>query len=272
MSPKDLHVVPGHYYSPIPSLEDFRFAEKNRGKVNLAGIELNENEQKSFVYEWLEFYPKILHWIQYETDKYNYENTWFFGSDAISLTLMFISRPPRKVVEIGSGHSTALIEDINKKWFNCELSIVTIDPNPERAKNLNLSTETLETKIQQVDYEIFTSLRDNDVLLIDSSHVLKAGSDVHYLFNHVIPHLAKGVKVHIHDIFYPFEYPSNWLDEKIAFNEAYALELLLRNSNKFKILYWNDFLENNHKEWFQINMPEMLFSKHQTGGIWLQVQ
>lgn len=272
MTWEELHVPPGHYYSPIPSTDDFLFANNNREKTNLAGINLNETEQMIIAHEWLNLYPEVIYWLQQETEKYTFENSWFFGSDAISLTLMLIAKPAKKIIEVGSGFSTALIEDINKHWFQSQLSIISVDPNPERARALNLTIDQLETKIQNVEFEVLMNLQKGDVLLIDSSHVLKAGSDVHYLFNSVIPCLASGVKIHIHDIFFPFEYPTDWLEVGIAFNEAYALQLLLRDSSKLRILYWNDFLEKTHREWFRENMPEMLSTKHQTGGIWLEVQ
>lgn len=271
MPEHELHVPPGHYYSPIPNKEDIEYAKDRRGNTNLGGIELDPLHQMKIAHDWIDLYPQVLHWLSSQTEKYTFDNTWFFGSDAISLSLMLVSQPPRNIIEVGSGYSTALIEDINQYWFNNEISIFSVDPNSERARSLNLSTEILETKVQEVSFDVFANLGDKDVLLIDSSHVLKAGSDVHFLFNHVLPHLAPGVKIHIHDIFYPFEYPSSWLDEHIAFNEAYALELLLRNSTKFKILYWNNYLESTQREWFETNMPETLSSDYATGGIWLQV-
>ena len=271
MPKHELHVPPGHYYSPIPNWEDVRFANENRGNTNLEGIELNPFQQMKLAHDWVEIYPQVLHWLNSQTKKYTFDNTWFFGSDAICLTLLLVSQPPQKIIEVGAGYSTALIEDINQYWFNNEISILSIDPNLERAHSLNLSTEILETQVQKVSFDVFSNLGAEDLLLIDSSHVLKTGSDVHYLFNHVLPHLAQGVKIHIHDIFFPFEYPASWLEENIAFNEAYALELLLRNSTKFKILYWNDYLESTQREWFETNMPETLSRTYVTGGIWLQV-
>lgn len=271
MREDELHVPPGHFYSPIPSNEDFIFAIENSGHLNLDGIDLREAEQLCIAENWREGYPDVVQWFHHQTDKYSPDNTWFFGSDALTLSLMLINQPAQKIIEVGSGFSTALIEDLNSHWFNNGLNVLSIDPNIERVQSLNLTTEVLQSMVQHVEYGVFANLQAGDVLLIDSSHVLKAGSDVHYLYNHVLPHLAAGVRIHIHDIFFPFEYPSSWLAEKIAFNEAYALELLLRNSTKFKILYWNDFLETTQSEWFLQNMPELLSNKYQTGGIWLQV-
>lgn len=271
MTNNNLHVPPGHYYSPIPSLADINVANETRNKKNLLGVDLFPQEQFKIAQHFAELYPEVINWLSFETTKYTLDNSWFFGSDAITLCLMVLTSKPKTIIEIGSGYSTALIEDINKQWFEEQIDFQTVDPNIERVKELKLNVKTLECPVQQLDLSFFSTLNSGDLLLIDSSHVLKAGSDVHFILSQVVPSLKSGVKIHIHDVFYPFEYPSFWLEDKISFNEAYAVELLLQNSNKIRVFYWNDFIENTNKDWFKSNMPQCLVSKHKTGGIWLEI-
>ncbi|MEO8801981.1 MAG: hypothetical protein ABI304_11880, partial [Rudaea sp.] len=84
----------------------------------------------------------------------------------------------------------------------------------------------------------FTALESGDVLFIDSSHVAKTGSDVNYLYFEVLPRLAPGVRVHIHDIFLPHDYPREWvLDENRSWNEQYLLRALLMHSKGFRVIF-----------------------------------
>lgn len=267
-SEQNLHVEPGHYYSPIPSEEDFQFAQENRGKRNLEGINFNHAKLFQLAEKFSLSYPEVMDWLTHQTRKFTLDNTWFFGSDAITLILMVLHSRPKRIIEVGSGYSTALLEEIQNRWFvGKKIEILSVDPNPQRANDLEISFPIFDCPVQKLDQEYFWSLQHRDILLIDGSHVLKAGSDVDYLFNEILPRLKPGVRIHVHDIFYPFEYPESWQEQKIAFNEAYALEMLLRNSDKIKILYWNNFLEQTHKSWFSEKMPACLESKFITGGI-----
>ena len=113
-------------------------------------------------------------------------------------------------------------------------------------------------------------LRSGDVLFVDSSHVLKAGSDVQHLMDEVFPRLASGVHIHVHDVFYPFEYPPGWLATGCAVNEAYALRALLQSSAAYEIVLFNTFLERFHRAWFAAHMPLVLEGRYPSGGIWLR--
>lgn len=271
MSESELHVEPGHYFSPIPSSGDFAFADDFRDQKNLSGISLNRSQQFELARVFATSYQTVETFFRAQGGKFVTSNSWFFGSDAYTLVLMLIQHAPKNIIEIGSGFSTALLEDVDRYFFQGRTKILSIDPNPERVHELNLDVSLFEGPVQKCAPLIFKTLNAGDVLMIDSSHVLKSGSDVNYIFNEILPTLNKGVKIHIHDIFYPFEYPTAWLQKKVAFNEAYALSLLLRDSQKFTIIYWNDFLETLEREWFQDNMPGCLNSRFKTGGIWLEV-
>lgn len=146
-----------------------------------------------------------------------------------------------------------------------------IEPYPERLKSLltpHDNVRIIEEKLQDVDTDIFSSLQAGDILFIDSTHVSKIDSDVNlYLFN-ILPRLAKGVLIHIHDIPYPFEYYKEWIYNGRAWNEAYMIRTFLQFNTSFKIKFWGSYFENVHKELYFKHMP--LCAKCPGGSLWLE--
>jgi len=148
-----------------------------------------------------------------------------------------------------------------------------VEPYPQRLRSLLLPgdeerMELLDVPLQEVDPARFAELEENDILLVDSSHVSKVGSDVHRILFDILPLLAKGVYVHFHDIFYPFEYPEAWIMKGIAWNEAYLVRAFLQYNRAFEIVLFNTYLELKHPDWFKSNMPLCL--KNPGGSLWLR--
>ncbi len=115
---------------------------------------------------------------------------------------------------------------------------------------------------------MFKKLEENDILFIDSSHVAKVGSDVMYEYFDILPVLKSGVIIHVHDMFYPFEYPEEWIKQGRAYNELYIVRALLMDSKKYKIIFFNDMMVKKYYEKYQEswmgNYP--IFG----GSLWLQ--
>lgn len=111
-------------------------------------------------------------------------------------------------------------------------------------------------------------MEEGDVLFIDSIHVSKVGSDVNYLFFEISPRLKKGVYIHLHDIFYPFEYPKEWIFSGKVWNELYLLRAFLQNNYNYKILFFQNIMEKRHKDKFMEKWP--LNAPIHGGSIWLQ--
>jgi hypothetical protein len=112
-------------------------------------------------------------------------------------------------------------------------------------------------------------LESGDILFIDSSHVGRAGGDVPWVYFNILPRLKSGVLIHIHDILYPFTYPETWLKQGRSYNEAFIVRALLMNSNRYKMIFFNDMMiskyENEYKEgWSTGNKP---FG----GSLWLRI-
>ena len=149
------------------------------------------------------------------------DQAWFPALDAAMAYVMVRERKPRRIVEVGSGHSTRVLA----KATGGLGEIVAIDPAP-RADIANLpGVRIVPTTLQAAPADVFDGLQAGDVLFIDSSHILMPGSDVDLLFNRVLPAAPSGVMVHIHDIFLPFDYPPEWGWR--AYNEQQGVAPLL---------------------------------------------
>ena len=112
----------------------------------------------------------------------------------------------------------------------------------------------------------------NDILFVDSTHVLKTGSDVHYEIFHILPNLKAGVIVHFHDIQYPFEYPDSWIfNENFSWNEVYALRAFLMYNSNFEILFFNNFFGRFGHDMILKSFASLAaFPESFGGSIWLR--
>jgi len=170
---------------------------------------------------------------------------------------------PKRIIEVGSGYSSAAMLDVDELFFNSEIQFTFIEPHPDRLRALLPDEDLggasiLEQPVQQVGLPEFELLDDGDFLFIDSSHVSKIGSDVNYLIHHILPKLSSGVIIHFHDILWPFEYPKKWLKAGRAWNEAYLVRAFLQYNSSFEILFFNSFLEQHHRNLLREKMPLML--------------
>jgi len=271
-----LHVPPGHPYSPIPSDDDVARAlrRSEEATASLPGIDLCEAAQLDLLDRLLPLYGDLPFQGPPGRHRYHYDNRFFTYADAVCYALMLRHLRPRQVVEVGSGYSSALALDVDELYLGGRTRFVFIDPDPRRLRSLVPPAELegrLEPRpVQDTPLSRFEGLRAGDVLFIDSSHVMKAGSDVQHLIDEVLPRLAPGVHVHIHDIFFPFEYPPGWLTTGCAVNEAYAVRALLQHSAAYRIVLFNSFLVRFHRDWFATHMPLVLAGAYPAGGIWLR--
>lgn len=266
----------GHYYSPVVNWvevkdNDCLWANKNAREIK--GIDLNDQEQIQLVKQFQEYYAEIP-WSKEASKKliYYFENFYYSYTDGIFLYSMIRHFKPKKIIEIGSGFSSALMADTNKLFFNNSIHLTFIEPFPERLKSLieNNNLENIiicEKKVQDVPLEMFENLKPGDFLFIDSSHISKTGSDVNHILFNILPQIKKGVFIHFHDIFYPFEYPKLWVYEGRNWNEIYLLRAFLMNNPNYKIRLFSSYLHADHKEIFE-KMP--LCYQNRGGNLWLE--
>ena len=233
----------GHFYSPFPSEDNienaikakrlFRFEAKE--ELYASDLELNLNK---VLLEGARLLPNLL---TVSDSLYPKDSQQFTIADAIVLFCVILENRPQKIIEIGSGHSSAFMVDI-RNFLNLDLEITCIEPYPTRLKETlrNRINEIVlkEMFVQDLEKEFWDSLDENCMIFIDSSHVSKAGSDVNHLFFNVLPNLKKGSLIHVHDIFSGFEYPEKWLREGRAWNEAYLLRAFLMFNDTFEIYLW----------------------------------
>ncbi len=237
---------PGHFYNPIPSIEEvlnYEYSTKY-DSIHYLGIDLNINNQWKLIEQAKDFYLEIPFTEKKSTHNlYYFENPNYSYADAIFYYFIIRLFRPKKIIEVGSGFSTCVSIDVNEIFFDNKIKLTSIDPYPDLLLNIsqNKCPELIKSKVQEVDVSVFQELEENDILFIDSSHVLKAGSDLNHLFFHVIPQLKDGVLIHFHDIFHWFRYPKEWIiNEHRGWNEIYALKLFLMYNNKFEIQLFNN--------------------------------
>lgn len=269
-------VPPGHFHSPLPDLEEVkrRAATLWPEKRSCPGIDLNEQGQRDWLERLAVFYPAFA-WPREAVPKHRYHlhNGFFEQGDAVMLYGMMRQWRPQRIIEVGSGFSSALMLDVNEQFLDGSVQFSFIEPYPERLQRLLRESDRqrcrlLATPVQDVPLALFQELGPNDFLFIDSSHVSKIGSDVNYLFFEVLPALAPGVIIHLHDIFWPFEYPRAWIDEGRAWNEAYLLRAFLQDNAHYRILLFNDYLGRYQTEWLRLHMPLVL--ENPGGSLWLR--
>jgi len=232
------HIRPIHYYEPIP---DFRSitSEQLERRREFRSIDCGWDAQLQLLRDLSAF--------RIEFEAADFKNDYFNGLDAAVFYSLIRHLRPRRVIEIGSGYSTrfahkALTRNADGGRLTC------IEPHPEeRLNGLRLSVEVIQKRVEEIDVDFFSCLQANDILFIDSSHTVKFGSDVCYEFLEVLPTLRPGVWVHVHDIFFPHDYPAEWLlKRRLALNEQYLLEAFLSFNREFQVALANHWLTLDH--------------------------
>jgi predicted O-methyltransferase YrrM len=255
---------PGHYYSPIPSRHDVtRYAAGKfaQGPESLAGLDLNVTGQLAMIRALGPLTRDLTFSDEHTAEtRYYWENDGFAPGDATALAAMIRHFRPRRIIEAGAGYSTAVILDVSERYLTTPPAIECIDPEPERLRSLvrpgdEQRLTVHETIVQSLPLSFFERLEATDILFIDSSHVLKLGSDVAFLLLEVLPRLAPGVVIHVHDITTPFEYPPEWYDEGRAWNEAPVLRAFLAFNRNFEMLFFCDYLVRFHRDTLAAEMP-----------------
>lgn len=277
---------PGHFYSPIPDLNNVMAKQDSlfdRDSKECPGIDLRENSQLELLEKISSYYDDLPfpETPGYST-RYYYKNGLFGYGDAIILYSFLRHFRPQRVIEAGSGFSSALMLDTNRLFLEDSAHLTFIEPY-QYARLFDLvGREELEKHtviqepLQSVPPDMFRSLCENDMLFIDSSHVAKIGSDVTYIFFNILPALNPGTIIHFHDIHWPFEYPKEWVLQGRAWNEAYFLRTFLQFNNNFEILFFNPFIFKFHSGVIKEKMPLCLkalpapFQTNRSSSIWLR--
>lgn len=176
-----------------------------------------------------------------------FEQDWFPRLDGAAAYTIVRKLRPRKIVEIGSGHSTRfLAQAVVDANMACEF--LCIDPAP-RAKLAGLPVRHLPKVLADIEPGFVEQLGRGDVLFVDSSHIAMPGSDVDCLLGDVMPRLAPGVVVHVHDIFLPDTYPADWTWR--GYNEQLPVACLLQGG-AWEILFASHWVATRRPEWIEM--------------------
>jgi hypothetical protein len=268
-------------WSPIPATADLeRAAERWESPPReLPGIDLNKDGQLALLSELGRLagdadLPADAHpeW------RFHHDNGFYDYGSAIVLYGVMRHISPRRIMEVGSGFSSALMLDVNERFLDGTVECTFVEPLPHVRLLEVLRPEDMErvtivrSFLQDIDLSLFDDLEAGDILFVDSSHVSKMGSDVNLLITEVMPRLPVGTWVHVHDVFYPFEYPpnwaANWVKDGRAWNEAYQLRAFLEHNAAFRIEFFSDYLRRFEPEALERALPAAAASP--TGTIWLQ--
>jgi predicted O-methyltransferase YrrM len=274
---KKLGFPPGHFHSPIPCVEEIRRKEAqifDYAQRAIPAVDLNEEQQLALFHRFKRYYKEQpFEPYKKEGIRYFFENGYYPYADAIILYCMLRETRPQRIIEVGSGYSSCLMLDTNQLFLDNAISCTFIEPFPNRL--LSLLTEDdkrrnriIQANVQELDPNFIADLAEGDILFIDSSHVVKTGSDVNYIFFEVLPRLKKGVYVHFHDVMYPFEYPKEFVYDGRAWNEAYMLRAFLQYNDAFRIQFFYHFFERFQRDELAENTPLCL--KSGGASIWLK--
>jgi predicted O-methyltransferase YrrM len=268
-------VPPGHFYSPLPSADDVdALARHPAVAAPLPGVHLNHDLQLALLEELAPFYPSMPFTPQPTPGlRYRFENPSYSYGDGTLLYAMLRWLRPKRLIEVGSGFTSALTLDTNERFLDNRLECMFIEPYPELLQSLlkegdHQHVTILPTRLQDVDLSVFDVLEARDVLFIDSTHVAKVNSDVNRLFFEVLPRLAPGTFVHIHDVFAGFEYPLEWLREGRAWNEQYLLRAFMQFNDRFRVRLFGHDIILRHADWFRAHMPLCL--NNPGGAFWME--
>jgi hypothetical protein len=274
--------VPVHFYSPIPDLKDLEARKVWDRKSDLAGIDFRPEKQLELLAELGRLHGDECRWSPTPTGvphEFHTENGCFcFGCAAVTHTMIRRFKP-RRVIEAGSGNSTKVIGaalKLNEKDGAPAAEYTVVDPYvTELTQKVPGVTRPLKERIEVQPLDLFASLRENDVLFIDSGHSVRIGSDVNYLVLDVLPRLAPGVIVHFHDVGLPYEYAKIYATNpsfRMFWTEAYLLQAFLAFNSEFEVLLALTSIQMDHAKEFAAAFKHYDPQKYKgvSGSFWIR--
>ena len=206
-------------------------------------INANRDSYQSVIEKAISFKKNI--WEIQSSDKEanaikpTWNNGFLPGMDIISIYTMLAINKPKKYIEIGSGNSTKVAFKA-KQEQGLNTKIISIDPQP-RAEIDSLADKVIRQPFENIDLKLIEELEENDILFVDNSHRILPNSDAMVFFMEILPRLKKGVIVHIHDIYLPYDYPQFMCDR--FYSEQYGLAMyILANPKKYETIMPNYFI------------------------------
>jgi methyltransferase family protein len=274
-----IHITPNYFESPIPDTRLLK--EEIWSKTsNLSGINMREREQikllKSFVHAYKAEYERFPRSQTGCPQQYYVDNSYFEAVDGEILYCMIRHFKPKRLYEVGCGNSTflsaqSLLE--NQKDGGPLGQLVAFEPFPELSlkRGFRGLSRLVVSKVEDIPLAQFQELEENDILFLDSSHVLRIGGDVQYEFLEILPNLKPGVIVHVHDIFLPAEYPRNLImRSRRFFSEQYLLQAFLTFNSEFEVLWSSSLMHLNHPDLLEAAFNSYTRESRWPGSFWMR--
>jgi hypothetical protein len=264
-----------HYYEPLFNPDHLR--KPLSSDRDLAGLDWNIGEQLDLLTRF-HFNGELLAFpLNYQRDlQYFYENGVFESGDAEFLYNIIRHFKPRRIFEIGSGQSTLLttsaIQANGRSDPSYHCKHVCVEPY-ENGWLQQLDIELVRSPVERLDKLFFGELEQNDILFIDSSHMIRPQGDVLFEYLEILPILKSGVLVHIHDIFSPKDYLHEWIYQGVRFwNEQYLLEAFLSFNAQFKIIGSLNFLKHHYPQELAGACPVLRkqMNSREPGSFWIR--
>jgi hypothetical protein len=265
-----------HYYEPLFDTSDLeRPLTEDRF---LPGIDFDPDGQLSFL-KRLEFESELVEMGLWKPSEdllgFSMNNPSFCSGDADYLYQFIRATKPRRVLEVGSGNSTKIARAALKKNASesgIESTHTCIEPYEMSWLESLAGVEVIRKRLEDCEIDWKNILRDGDLFFIDSSHVIRPQGDVLKEYLEILPQLASGVYVHVHDIFTPKDYIDSMVTRDVMlWNEQYLLESLLANTARYKIVGALNYLKHHHYAALKEVCP-YLTPEREPGSFYLQVQ
>jgi hypothetical protein len=247
------------YYQPLINPKKHLKKSLRADRV-LKGIEMNIEKQLELLNQFnFSEELKRFNLEKLEDTDYYYNNSMYSSGDSEYLYSIIRIFKPRTILEIGSGNSTLMainaLQENRKDDNEYKCRHICIEPY-EQPWLEKVDVELKRIKVEELEPSFFNILEENDILFIDSSHVIRPQGDVLFEILEILPILKSGVIIHFHDIFTPKDYLDEWIyQDKKLWNEQYLLEAFLSFNKDFEIIGAVNFLSHHFREVFESKCP-----------------
>jgi predicted O-methyltransferase YrrM len=280
--PVKLWCMPTHFYSPLPDLSRLEQPEQ-RARIwpaephPMPGIDWPADAQLDLCRTVFARQEPLVFPQESPADadvpEYARNSPRYPPADAWILQAFLRHLQPARVIEVGAGYSSLVTARVNRELFGGRMHFTAIDPYPLDFLERGVSglTELRTEEVQETPFEVFEQLGANDVLFIDTSHAVKTGGDVAWIFNQILPRLRSGVVVHLHDIFLPWDYPEDWVFAGKGWNEQYLLQSFLVWNSAFEIVFGTHWMIRQHWDLLCQAFPDMVEEdRRDSSSFWIR--
>lgn len=256
----------GHYYSPVPDTrrlasEPYRSRVWPKEPYETPATDWRGEEQLELCKDIFARQTPLKFASEPTGDPAEYftSNIVYPPLDASVLQAMLRHLRPRRMIEVGCGYSSLVTAQVNRDFLDGQMRFTCIDPYPPDflAPGVPGISDLRTEEIQATPLELFEELEENDVVFIDTSHTVKTGGDVPWIYHQIFPRLKRGVLVHVHDMFLPGEYPSSWVLEGWGWNEIYLMQSFLDFNSAFEVAFSVHWMLQNHPEALREAFPDL---------------